>query len=55
MKLEFYNKETGEASYWQHCYLVDRDGEVFEELLWEAGLMLKHRPELSFRVIEENV
>jgi len=55
MKIEFYIKATGERSYWQHCYLVDRDGEVFEELIWEAGLTLRHDPELSFRIIEENV
>jgi hypothetical protein len=54
MKLEFYNKATGEACGWQNCYLVDRYGEVFEEFILEDGWKLDHRPSLSFRIIEEN-
>jgi hypothetical protein len=51
MKLEFYNKETGEAINWQNHYVVDSFGNVF----YDGKDGFKFEPELSFRIIEENV
>jgi hypothetical protein len=51
MKLEFYNKDTGEVINWQNHYLVDRYGSVF----YDGKDGLKFDPKLSFRIVEENV
>jgi hypothetical protein len=51
MKLEFYNRETGEAIKWQSHHVTDCFGNVFN-LAFDG---LKFDPELSFRVIKENV
>ncbi len=55
MKIEFYNKETGEKKPYQDEYMVDSDGIVWEEDYFSElpRAVFKINNNLGWRIVNE--